>query len=185
MELLIVIFLIGALSGMLYASFNGIINGFLGLHKESINFNQLAGKSQRIGSVIRSATDIVSATKDDLVLYAYFFPADTYVSKVHYYKNTANNKLFVDVTRMTANPPSGTPIDSTLTTYTLLDPYYEAQSTKLFTYLDASGTILTPPISDLHTIKGVTISLSVPTRQTSVGQTLSLTVSLRNRKTNL
>jgi prepilin-type N-terminal cleavage/methylation domain-containing protein len=184
-ELMVVIMLIGILSGMIYGSFNGVLGGLITLQKENLNLNQMSNMTQRIGSVVRGATDIVSATKDDVVLYAYFAPADTYVSQVHYYKNAANTILYVDVTRMTANPPTGVPIPATKTTYALLNPYTEATNTKLFRYLNASGTELTTPISDLHTIKGVTITLSVPNNGKNPGYAQSLTVSLRNRKTNL
>lgn len=185
LELMITMGLMGILAIFTYAAFNTSIIEYFGLQKQSINFTDMAVQSQRISNVIRSSTDIVIATQDELTVYAYFSPADTYVSKVHYYKNSAKTKLFADVTRMTANPPIGTEVAGSTKTYTILDNYSQSSTVKLFAYLDASGNAIVPPIADLHTVKGVRVTLTSPTSQKNVNQTISLQVSLRNRKTNL
>jgi prepilin-type N-terminal cleavage/methylation domain-containing protein len=184
-ELIVTIFVTGLLSAFTYAAFNTSIINYFGLQKQSINFTDLALQTQRLASVLRGATDITSATTDDITLYSYFSPADSYVSKVHYYKNSAQTKLFVDVTRMTANPPIGTEIISSAKTYTILDNYTQVSGNKLFTYLDATGNTLSAPISDLHTIKGIRVSLASPSSTNNSTQSISLQISLRNRKTNL
>lgn len=184
-ELTVTMVVMGILAGVMYSSFNTSIGEYFNLQKQSMNFTDMAVQTQRISNVLRSSTDILSATNEDVTVYAYFSPADTYVSKIHYYKNAAKTKLFADVTRMTANPPTGTEITSTLKTYTILDNYSQVSGVNLFTYLDASGNTLATPISDLKTIKGISVSLKSPTSQKGVNQTINTQVSLRNRKTNL
>jgi prepilin-type N-terminal cleavage/methylation domain-containing protein len=184
-ELLVVITLIGVLSGLFFSTFNTTTSQYFGLQVQGSNFANLASQSNRIANVVRGATDIISAAQDDLQIYAYFAPADTYVSQVHYYKNAAGNALLADVTRMTANPPTGTPIVSSKQTYTVLSNYKQVSGVKLFAYLDAVGNELVPPISDLHTIKGIRVELAVPGTNASSNQAIEVQVSLRNRKTNL
>lgn len=168
-------------------AYNKSIFSFFSLQQSSVNFSQLDGSIQKLADVIRGATDFVSIGSNDMSLYAYFSPDDQYVSLVHYYLNAQQNELLADVTPMTGNPPGGTPITANMKTYTIISNYKFSSSFNLFTYLDAYGNTLTMPISDEHIIKGVTITLEVPQNNpgTSGGQTMVLTVSLRNRKTNL
>jgi prepilin-type N-terminal cleavage/methylation domain-containing protein len=184
-ELSITMIVMGVLAAVTYASFNTSILEYFGLQKQSMNFTDMAVQTQRISNVLRGSTDIVSAGDEDLTVYAYFSPADTYVSKIHYYKNVSKTKLFADVTRMTSNPPVGTEITASKKTFTILDNYSQVNGIKLFTYLDAAGNALTTPISDLQTIKGIRVSLQSPTSQKGVNQSVNTQVSLRNRKTNL
>lgn len=185
MELMVTIVLIGILSVFTYSAFNTSIAEYFHLQKQSMLFTDMAIQSQRIANVVRSSTDIIQADPEEMTIYAYFSPADTYVSKVHYYKNADKTKLFADVTRMTANPPIGTEVAGSTTTYRVLDNYSQSNSVNLFTYLDASGNALSTPIADLTTIKGVRVSLVSPTDQKNITQSVNLQVSLRNRKTNL
>jgi prepilin-type N-terminal cleavage/methylation domain-containing protein len=184
-ELSVTMLVMGILALVTYASFNTSIASYFGLQKQSMNFTDIAIQTQRISSVLRSTTDIVSATDEDITAYAYFSPADTYVSKVHYYKSTDKTQLMADVTRMTANPPIGTEITSTKKTTVIMQNYSEVSGVKLFTYLDAAGNALATPITDLQTIKGIRVTLKSPTSQKNVNQTISTQVSIRNRKTNL
>jgi prepilin-type N-terminal cleavage/methylation domain-containing protein len=184
-ELMIVIVLIGIISGTMFLFFNNTFSQYFALQKDGSNFTNLATQSQRIGNVLRGLTDIISETSDDLVVYAYFAPSDTYVSQIHYYENADNTKLMADVTHMTANPPIGTLITSSEKTYTIIPNFYQASGVNLFTYLDASSNALTLPIADEHTIKAIQVNLAAQTSRSTTDQTMSLQVSLRNRKTNL
>ena len=184
-ELLIVIVLSAVLVTSMYVFFNSSLLQYFTLQKDGTYFTDLAMQSQRIANVVRGATDITTASPDDLVLYAYFSPKDSVVSQVHYYENATKTVLYADVTPMTANPPDGTLVTSQARTYTIIPNFYQAPGTHLFAYLDAAGNPLSVPISDLHTIKGVTINLAVPSTSKDKGQSLVLQVSLRNRKTNL
>lgn len=184
-ELLVVITLVA----IMFVSFGTFFTNYLILYskyqQDGSNFTELASQSQRVAQVLRGLTDIVSESSNDLTVYAYFSPSDTYVSEVHYYLNSNGTKLLADVTPMTANPPIGTPITSATKTYTIISNYYQASGTNLFTYYDASDTALTPPVSDEHSIIEIQVALAEPGSHTKTGQTLSVTVSLRNRKTNL
>jgi prepilin-type N-terminal cleavage/methylation domain-containing protein len=185
-ELLIVLLLLGVVTGAIYTSFRTSFIEYFALQKDGSNFTQLSGQSQRLASVIRGLTDITSVTSNDLLVYAYFAPTDTYVSQIHYYLNTGKTILYADVTPLTANPPNGTLITANKKTYTVIPNFYQASGVTLFTYLDAYNNVLTLPITDLQTVKGIQISLAVPGGNASGGnQAMTVQVSLRNRKTNL
>lgn len=184
-ELLVVISLIG----VIFATFSSFFTNYLILYskyqQDSMNFSEMAQQTQRVAQVLRGLTDIVSESSNDLVVYAYFSPVDTYVSQVHYYLSSSGKALMVDVTPMTANPPIGTTIPAKKKTYTIISHYYQAPGGSLFSYYDASGSLLTLPISDEHSILDIQVNLAEPASHGSNGQTLSTMVSLRNRKTNL
>jgi len=158
---------------------------YLNLQQSGTQFGGMALESEKVGAVLRGVTGINSATATDLQIYGYFSPNDTYVSLIHYY--ISGTKLLCDVTHMTANPPIGTTIPSSKLTYTILSNYYPVNGVNLFNYLDDTGAVLPFPITDLNSINGITVTLSVPTNGPSGNSysTLSTTVSLRNRKTNL
>lgn len=186
-ELVIGLSILGILIVIVYPFFNVTLRQYLTLQQEGLMFGQLSIQSQRIAKVLRGATDITQATNSDITVYAYFAPNDTYVSLIHYYKNGAGTKMFADVTPMTANPPTGTPITAQTHTVTIIDNFYSSASVNTFEYLDAAGNTLSMPIADLHTIKGIRVSLAVPITlpSQSGNDTITSQVSLRNRKTNL
>lgn len=186
-EVLITMALVTIIAMAAFTFFNTSINQYISLQVESSSFSDLAMQSQRLANVLRGVTDINSASADEFDSYAYFAPADQYVSRIRYYKSADGKKLLADVTRMTSNPPQGTPIPATLQTYTIMPNFYQPAGTSTFTYLDAAGNTLALPISDLRTIKSIKVSLS--TRGGNLSdtsrQTINLQLSLRNRKTNL
>ncbi len=170
-----------------FTVFNTSITQYFNLQKTGSQFSDLAFSSQRVANVLRGTTDFIDIGNNDVTVYAYFYPNNTYVSKIRYYLNAQNNVLLADVTPMTANPPTGVPITGSKKTYTIIENYYKAPSVNLFTYLDASGNTLTLPVSDQHIIKGMQVVLAVPGTGASPNsnQTMTLNISLRNRKTNL
>ena len=184
-ELLVVISLVS----IIFVTFGSFFDNYLILYskyqKDATNFTELANQSQRIADVLRGLTDITAESANSLTAYAYFSPVDTYVSQVHYYLNATNTGVLVDVTPMTANPPIGTLITANEKTYTIITNYFQASGVNLFNYYDPSGTLLTLPITDEHSIQSIQVNLAEPGTHTKNGQTLSITVGLRNRKTNL
>lgn len=184
-ELLVVISLIG----IIVVTFSSFFMNYLILYskyqQDSLNFGEMAQQSQRVGQVLRGLTDIVSESSDEITVYAYFAPSDNYVSEVHYYLADNDKKLMVDVTPMTANPPEGTLLTDQKKTYTIISNYHQVPGVNLFNYYDAGGTLLTQPISDQHSITQIQVNLAEPASHGSKSQELSITVSLRNRKTNL
>jgi prepilin-type N-terminal cleavage/methylation domain-containing protein len=184
-ELLVVI----ALVGVIFASFATFFMNYLGLYsryqKDASNFTELASQSQRVSQVLRGVTDLVTVDANELVGYAYFAPIDIYTSQVRYYLSADKKQLLVDVTPMTSNPPYGTLLTAQKKTYTIITNYYAAPSTSLFTYYDAAGVAMPLPISDQHSIMGIGVTLVAEASHSTKGQSLNVTVSLRNRKTNL
>lgn len=185
-ELTVVIIVTGLAAVVLYTIFNSSFLNYLGLQKDSTEFNNVAQQSQRIATVVRGLTDITAATNNDLQFYAYFSPNDSYVSFVHYYVSGTKPTLMAEITPMNGNPPTGSLLTNKKRTYTIIDDMGQTPTT-LFQYLDSAGTTLTLPIADLHTIKGITVNLSQDLGGSIPGNVYrsSLTVSLRNRKTNL
>jgi prepilin-type N-terminal cleavage/methylation domain-containing protein len=186
-EIIVVLVVVGIVGLAAFGFFNNAFSEYLSLQQDSVRFGDLAMQSQRITNVLRGLMDITQADNDELTIYAYFAPNDTYTSLVRYYKNTAKTELLADVTPMTANPPDGTPITASKKTYTIIGDFYETPSVKTFEYLDSAGDTIALPITDLHTVKGVKINLAVPTKSPLVNGSsiISSQVALRNRKTNL
>ena len=184
-ELVVVMALTLIIGTTMYTFFKTNLFTYLNLQKDATSFTGLAVQSQRIGNVMRGLTNVVSVDTDEITIYGYFFPTDTYVSLIHYYLNTNGTLLYADVTPMTSNPPIGTPITAKLKTYTIIDNFKQSPSVNLFTYLDSAGAVMNLPIADLHTIKGIRINLAVSTEIGDNDQAMTLEVSLRNRKTNL
>ena len=172
---------------MIYRFIGTQFNQYIQLQKDGTNFSELSTQSQRVANVLRGSTGINSAATTQVDCYAYFSPSDNYVSHIKYYLNPAKTQLLADVTRMTSDPPTGTDIATSLKTYTIISKYYQGSGVNLFTYLDSGGNALTVPISDLRTIKGVRVTLATPGSSIAqnTNQTISVQVSLRNRKVNL
>ena len=184
-ELLVVIVLIGVMLAATFTFFKTSLFGYLDLQKTASNFTNLAKESQRIGNVVRGTTGLIDAENNSLEMYAYFYPTDTYVSKIKYYLNAGSTKLLADVTPMTANPPIGTEITASKKTYTIIGSFKQLSGVKLFEYVNSANATLTPPISDLYTVKSVRINLGASTANAGGNQVMTLEVNLRNRKTNL
>jgi len=184
-ELLVVIVLISVMVAGMFTFFKTSLFGYLDLQKTASNFTGLAQQSQRIGNVIRGATSIIDAQDNTLEMYSYFYPTDTYVSKIKYYLSPDSSKLLADVTPMSANPPIGAEITASKKTYTIIGSFKQMSGVKLFQYVNSANAVLTPPISDLYTVKSVRINLGASTASTTSNQVMTLEVNLRNRKTNL
>lgn len=184
-ELLIVISLVA----VIFITFSSFFTNYLILYsnyqQDANNFTELAEQSERVTQVLRGLTDIVSDSANSLTVYAYFSPADTYVSEVTYYLNANDTQLLASVTPMTANPPIGTPITSETKTYTIISNYYQKPGGSLFSYFGAEEVPLSLPISDEHSIMEIQVNLAEPESRNTNGQSLSITVSLRNRETVL
>lgn len=184
-ELLVVMVVIGVVSATFSTFFLNYVTLYSSYQKDANNFSELAGQATRISDVLRGTVDIISESNNDLSAYAYFAPTDTYTSVVHYYLNASQTAVMVDVTPMTANPPSGTLITSSKKTYTIITKYVAVPGVNLFTYYDASGSAMSLPIANEHTIVSIGVALAEPASHSAKGQQFSITVSLRNRKTNL
>src|SRR4051812_19238594 len=107
-ELLIVIAIASILSMASFTFFNTSLSQYLSLQKEGTSLTFLASQSQRVATVLRGITDITEVSSDDITCYSYFYPRDSFVSLIHYYKVNSNTQLLADVTPMSANPPIGT-----------------------------------------------------------------------------
>jgi len=184
-ELLVSMTLLVIIGMVFLVFFKSALFSYLNLQTDASNFTELSSQEMRISSVIRGLTTINSASANDLSIYAYFYPNDTYESLTHYYLNQSGNttKLMVDVTPMSANPPIGTPLTAQEKTYTLLDSFYKPSGSSLFTYFDNGGNQLTPPISNLDTVEAIRVNLGT-TVSSGGNQSLQVQMSLRNRTTN-
>src|SRR5690348_13452406 len=139
-ELVIVMTLSIVIAVAFYTFFKTNFFTYLNLQKDASSLTDLAAQSQRIANVVRGLTDITSASADDLVIYAYFYPSDAYVSLVHYYLSADGTVLYADVTHMTSNPPTGTVIPGSLRTYTVMPNFRQTAGLHLFEYINANGT---------------------------------------------
>jgi prepilin-type N-terminal cleavage/methylation domain-containing protein len=185
-ELLVGISLMEVIGTTFLVLFKSSIFNYLNLQSDATATTQINTQAMRVATVMRGVTGISSVASNDIVIYSYFYPSDSYVSLVHYYVQTSGSikTVLADVTPMDANPPIGSLITSKQKTYTVIDNFYQPVSGTLFTYLDSNGNALTLPITDLQTIKGIQVNLAAKGSNGS-NQALNVQVSLRNRKTNL
>ncbi|MEK9196019.1 MAG: prepilin-type N-terminal cleavage/methylation domain-containing protein, partial [Patescibacteria group bacterium] len=186
-EFMLIIAIIGVITTTMYTFFNNSLSQYLAMQTNNVRHGELTVQSQRMASLVRGLTDINVATTSELSMYAYLSPRDTTVSLIRYYKSVDGSKLYADVTPMSANPPTGTPISADKKTVTLLENFYSVGSVNLFTYLDSAGNTLPNPVSDLRTVKGVKITLAVTSTAPVVtgNESVTVQVALRNRKSNL
>lgn len=186
-ELSVVMVVIGISTLILYGIFNSSFRNYISLQQDSLQYNTVAFQNQRIATVVRGLTDITEATATSMKFYAYFSPNDANVSFIHYRIEGTKPSLLADVTPMDANPPSGVLLTAEKKTSTIIDSFTTAANVNTFEYLDAAGVVLPQPITDLHTIKGIRINLAQKFNGSQLTDThrTSVTVSLRNRKTNL
>ena len=184
-ELLVVISLVSILFMSFGVFFTNYLKLYFGHQEDANNFSDIANQSTRISDVLRGIVDITSVGASELVAYAYFAPTDTYTSVVRYYLSPDGKSIMVDVTPMTANPPNGTLQTALKKSYVIVSNYHAQTGVNLFTYYDISGTALSLPVANQHTITSIGVNLSTAATHNSKGQQLAITVSLRNRKTNL
>lgn len=184
-ELLVVISLVT----IIFISFASFFTNYTILYskyqQDATNFTDLAAQSQRISNVMRGITDIITPADNSLLAYAYFSPVDAYVSQVKYYVSATGKSLMADVTPLDANPPSGVLQTAKKKTYTVIPNFYQPSGGKLFQYYDASNSVLTVPIADEHVITQIQVNLAVTGSRNVNGQSMTTTVSLRNRKTSI
>ena len=181
-ELMVTIALVVVIGLTFFLFFQSNSTNYLSIQKDSTSMTTLSAQATRVANVVRSLTGIVSADNNDLIIYAYFYPSDAYVSKLHYY--IAGGQLRADMTLMTANPPTGTPITTSTKTYVIVPSFYQPTGTNLFNYYDSGNVLLTAPVSDTNTIKMIQVNMATNLTGTA-NQQLNVQISLRNRKTNL
>lgn len=167
---------------LLYSVFVGSFNNYLALQTDAIKFNDLSSQTQRIARILRGSTDVLEAGSNSVTVYAYFSPRDNVVSKVRYY--VSGSQLKADITPMTSAPPIGTPQTTQMKTYIIVEKINTATSP--FEYLDSAGNTLVS-VGNLRDVKGMRITITIPSTKlaTIKPTTLQVSVSLRNRKTNL
>lgn len=172
---------------ILYSLSTTLMSQYFKLQADSYAYSEIAANSQRIARVLRGAYGITAAQPDSVTLYSYFSPQDDITAVITYYLSGDQKKLLADVTPMTANPPLGTPITAQKRTVTIIDNFYKKSGVNTFDYLNSTGGVLSQPITDLNAIKGIAINLTTTPYGTASTKTTStsLSVNLRNRKTNL
>ncbi|MEO6761379.1 MAG: prepilin-type N-terminal cleavage/methylation domain-containing protein [Candidatus Saccharimonadales bacterium] len=185
-ELVISMVLISIIGTTFLVMFKSTLFDYLNLQHDASSLTQLEYQSARITKVLRTVTNIDSADSSDITAYAYFYPSDSYVSRIHYYLQTSGKdmQLLIDVTPMTSNPPVGTPIESAKKTYVIIDEFYQPLNTPLFTYLDIANVPISAPVGAPASIKAIQVNLAAETASGG-NQAINLQVSLRNRKINL
>jgi prepilin-type N-terminal cleavage/methylation domain-containing protein len=186
-ELLIVMMISSFLLITLYLFTSSSVNSFMQLQADGLAHSKLADGSFRVIRVIRGMNYIESANTDTITAYSYFAPNDQYTSKIRYYLNGTQDKLLAEVTPMTADYPTGTLITAQTKTVTIIDKFYKVAGVPTFVYYDANYDELASPVTDLQSIKNISVQLQVKKYDSNANDYVSskVTVSLRNRKSNL
>jgi len=186
-ELLVVILLSGILITTLFTFTSTTVNNFLRLQAEGLANSKLADGSFRVSRVLRGTNFIESANDDQITAYAYFSPQDAYTSKISYYLNVPQDKLMADVTPMTADYPIGTVIVAQEKTVVIMEGFLKRAGQPTFKYFSSTSAQIPSPVSDLQSIKNISINLysKIYLSNNQKFASSSVTVNLRNRKTNL
>jgi prepilin-type N-terminal cleavage/methylation domain-containing protein len=182
-ELSVVLVVAAVVVIVAYGFYDTAITKYLALQADGISASDLALQTQRIASILRGATDIITASTTEMTINSYFSPNDAYVSQVRYYKSVNGKQLLADVTPYTSNPPIGTLDTSKAKTYIIISDFYTKTGVSTFEYIDGNGGTMALPINDLHSIKGLRVNLV--SKPSGANNSLSVQVSLRNRKNNL
>lgn len=186
-ELVIVIMISSLLMITLFVFTSSSVNSFMQLQADGLAHSKLADGSFRITRVIRGMNYVETANSDTITAYSYFAPNDQYTSKIRYYLNGTQDKLLADVTPMTADYPTGSLLTAQTKTVTIIDKFYKVAGVPTFVYYDANYDQLASPVTELQSIKNVTVQLQVKKYDSNANDYVSskVTVSLRNRKSNL
>ncbi|MFO0920336.1 MAG: hypothetical protein U0451_01540 [Candidatus Saccharimonadales bacterium] len=188
-ELLVVIIGVAIISMVIFSFFGSTTNQFFKLQADGIAYNEITNNSQRIASVVRGIKFIETAEADRIVGYSYFAPNEQYTSKITYDLTNTNTLLRATVVPMTADYPTGTLLTAQTKVVPIVNSFYKKSGVDTFEYLDANGTKIPLPIdsTSINAIRSVRINLNVKpygTNSTNINST-TLTVNLRNKKTNL
>ena len=181
-ELLITLTLAVLIGIIFFTFFHTSLLQYLNIQQNGNTATNLAGQENRVATVLRGTTSIVSASGNDLVLYSYFYPSDANVSLLHYY--VSNGQLLADLTPMSANPPTGIPLTANKKTYVIIPNLYQVSGGAIFSYNDSGGNALGTPVSDVNTVQTIQVNLAA-TLAGGGNEAMNVQVNLRNRKTNL
>lgn len=186
-ELLIVLLISSLLITTLYVFTSNTVNSYMKMQAVGLAQSKLSDGSFRISQVLRGVNYIESASDDGITAYAYFAPQDAYTSKISYYLSADQTKLLADVTPMTADYPVGSLITANKKTVVVIDGFYKVAGSPTFTYYTSNYSQISSPVTDLQSIKNVSIKLNARIYNSSNQEysTSSVSVNLRNRKTNL
>ena len=186
-EIMVVMAISSMLLVTVYVFTSSSITSMMRLQAEGLARSKLADGSYRVSKVLRGVNHIEQANADTITAYSYFAPDDQYTSKIRYYLNGTQNKLLADVTPMTADYPTGSLLTAQTKTVTIINNFYKVTGQPTFKYYDATFAQLTSPVSDLQSIKNISVQLYVKKYDSKATDIVSteVTVSLRNRKSNL
>ena len=157
------------------------------LQAEGLAQSKLADASFRVTRVLRGANYIESASDDGISAYAYFSPQDAYTSKITYFLSADQSQLLAEVTPMTADYPIGSLLPDQKKTVVVVDGFNKISGSPTFQYYTSTFSELSSPVTDLQSIKNITVNLYAKIYQSNNNDYASskVTVNLRNRKTNL
>lgn len=161
---------------------------FFDLQTQGLAQSKVTDASFRISKVFRGITYIENAEANTITGYTYFAPNDQYTSKITYYLNSSTNKVMAEVTPMTADYPIGSLLNGEKRTVTIIDNYYPVNGLSLFQYYNANYDALSAPVTDKQSIKNITVNLQSgynTNKNNGKYTSSSISVNLRNRKTNL
>lgn len=186
-ELLVVIISSSVLIATLFVFTSNTINGFMQLQAEGLAQSKLADASFRVTRVLRGANYIESASDDGISAYAYFSPQDAYTSKITYFLSADQSQLLAEVTPMTADYPIGSLLPDQKKTVVVVDGFNKLSGSPTFQYYTSTFSELNSPVTDLQSIKNITVNLYAKIYESNNNEYASskVTVNLRNRKTNL
>lgn len=186
-EMILVISMSSLLLVTLFIFSSTTVRNYMRMQAEGLANSKAAEGAFRISRVLRSANFVEEATDDRFTAYTYFAPQDRYTSKITYYLDNSKTKLLADVTAMTADYPGGILIADSKKTVVIIDKFLKRDGLPTFKYATANHTPITTPVTDLQAIKNISVNIYARLYENNNTKFVSSSVSvnLRNRKTNL
>lgn len=183
-ELMVVIVILSTTSILFANFFIQGYQGYLSLQGRALQDNDVSNSLQRVSRVLRGMNSISIATSSEIEGFTYFTPRDALLSKVRYYYDSSDNKIKVAVIPASGTAPNYTYNVSDQKIINIAEGIDGSKA--IFEYLNSANNVQVFTAANFKEIKGIKISLKqLPTSYNQNPISLSTSVTLRNRKSNL
>lgn len=178
-ELLVVMVVIGIISGLVYVFFSRSLIDFIRVQAANITAVDQSYTIGRIEQVLRGVNKVEDAQANTLTVYTYFSPTDTTPSKVVYTYDAASKQLRVSHILASGTAPDYTYNAANAVNRVILSGL--VQTKPLFSYADRLGGVGPFDTSTYSDIATITVTIDGTVKGNAAPTEMKATVLLRNR----
>lgn len=178
-ELLVVMVVIGIVSGFIYVFFSRSLVDFMRVQAANITAVDQSYAVGRIEQVLRGVNKVEDAQANTLTVYTYFSPTDTVPSKVTYTYDATSKKLQVSHILASGTAPNYTYNSSNAINRVILSGLVQTKA--LFSYADKLGGTGPFDSSTYSSIATITVTIDGTVKGNAAPTEMKATVLLRNR----